>query len=64
MATELVGTVFSEEPINWGPVVRDQMSRDHMHLGPSVSQPIMNRCKKSDEMGKSSVKNSADLLYG
>ena len=32
-------TVCPEGPINWGPVVGDQMSGDHMRLGPNVSQP-------------------------
>ena len=30
----LLGTVCLEEPINWGPIVGDQMSGDHMCLGP------------------------------
>ena len=30
-------------PINWGPVVGDQMSRDHMCLGPNVSQSFIYR---------------------
>ena len=34
-----MGTVGPEGPINWGPIVGDQMSRDHMCLGPNVSQP-------------------------
>ena len=35
-----LGTVSPEGPINWGPIVGDQMSGDHMCLGPNVSQPI------------------------
>ena len=35
-----LGTVCPEEPINWGPIVGDQMSGDHMCLGPNVSQPF------------------------
>lgn len=34
-----LGTVCPEVPINWGPIVRDQMSGDHICLGPKVSQP-------------------------
>ena len=34
-----LGTVCLEGPINWGPIVGDQMSGDHMRLGPNVSQP-------------------------
>ena len=34
-----LGTVCPEGPINWGPNVGDQMYRDHMDLGPNVSQP-------------------------
>ena len=34
-----LGTVCPEGPINWGPIVGDQMSGDHMCLGPNVSQP-------------------------
>ena len=34
-----LGTVCPEGPINSGPIVGDQMSRDHMCLGPNVSQP-------------------------
>ena len=34
-----LGTVCPEGPINWGPIVGDQMSRDHMCSGPNVSQP-------------------------
>ena len=33
------GTVCPEGPINWGPIVGDQMSGDHMCLEPNVSQP-------------------------
>ena len=33
------GTVCPEGPINWGPIVGDQMSGDHIGLGPNVSQP-------------------------
>ena len=40
-----LGTVCPEGPINWGPIVRDQMSRDHMRLGPNVSQPENLPCK-------------------
>ena len=36
-----LGTVCPEGPINWGPIVGDQMSGDHMRLGPNVSQPVM-----------------------
>ena len=32
-------TAFREGPINWGPIMGDQMSGDHMCLGPNVSQP-------------------------
>jgi hypothetical protein len=35
-----LGTVCPEGPINWGPIVGDQMSGDHMRLGPNVSQPV------------------------
>ena len=35
-----LGTVCPEGPINWGPNVGDQMSGDHMGLGPNVLQPI------------------------
>jgi hypothetical protein len=35
-----LGTICPEGPINLGPIVGDQMSGDHMHLGPNVSQPI------------------------
>ena len=34
-----LGTVCPEGPINWGPIVGDQMSGDHMRLGSNVSQP-------------------------
>ena len=34
-----LGTVCREGPINWGPIMGDQMSGDHMCLGPNVSQP-------------------------
>ena len=34
-------TVCPEGPINWGPIVGDQMSADHMCLGPNVSQPTL-----------------------
>ena len=34
-----LGTVCPEGPISWGPIVGDQMSGDHMRLGPNVSQP-------------------------
>ena len=34
-------TVCPEGPINWGPIVGDQMSGDHMCLGQNVSQPII-----------------------
>ena len=34
-----LGTVCPEGPINWGPIVANQISRDHMRLGPNVSQP-------------------------
>ena len=36
-----LGTVCPEGPINWGPIVGDQMSGDHMCLGPNVSQPYI-----------------------
>ena len=36
-----LGTVCPEGPINWGPIVGDQMSGDHMCLGPNVSQPFI-----------------------
>ena len=36
-----LGTVCPEGPINWGPIVGDQMSGDHMCLGPNVSQPYV-----------------------
>ena len=36
-----LGTVCPEGPINRGPNVGDQMSGDHMRLGPNVSQPIL-----------------------
>ena len=36
-----LGTVYPEGPINWEPIVRGEMSRDHMCLGPNVSQPFM-----------------------
>ena len=42
MGTELVGDHLSrgtKGPINWGQIVGDQMSGDHMCLGPNVSQP-------------------------
>ena len=50
MGTEFLGTIFPwglnwfgtvcpEEPINWGPIVGDQMSGENMRLGPNVSQP-------------------------
>ena len=35
-----LGTVCPEGPINWGPIVEDQMSGDYMCLGPNVSQPL------------------------
>ena len=31
--------ILNEKIINWGPIVGDQMSGDHMHLGPNVSNP-------------------------
>ena len=40
-----LGTVCPEGPINWGPIVGDQMSGDHMCLGPNVSQPENLPCK-------------------
>ena len=36
-----LGTVCPKGSINWGPIVWDQMSGDHMCLGPNVSQPIL-----------------------
>merc|ERR1712051_801471 len=36
----LLGTVCPHGPMNWGPIVRDQMSGDHMCSGPNVSQPV------------------------
>ena len=39
MGTELVRDRLSRGPINWGPIVGDQMSGDLMCLGPNVSQP-------------------------
>ena len=41
-----LGTVFPEGPINWGPIVGDQMSGDHMRLGPNVlvlHRPVSNK---------------------
>ena len=38
-----LGTVCPEGPINWGPIVGDQMSGDHMCLGPNVSQPLLGK---------------------
>ena len=32
-----MGTVCLEGPINWGPIVGDQMSGDHMHFGTNVN---------------------------
>ena len=46
MGIKLVGTVCPEGPINWGPIVGDQMSGDHMRLGPNVSvlhRPVSNK---------------------
>merc|ERR1719266_1209562 len=41
-----LGTVCPEGPINWGPIVGDQMSGDHICLGINVSQLIMpNLCR-------------------
>ena len=34
-----LGTVCPEGPNNWGLIVGDQMSGDHICLGPNVSQP-------------------------
>ena len=45
--TNWLGTVCPERPINWGPIVRDQMSGDHMRLGPNVSQPLYQPLKIS-----------------
>ena len=41
-----LGTVYPEGPINWGPIVGDQMSGDHMCLGPNVRGPYVfgNKC--------------------
>ena len=35
-----LGTVCPEGPINWGPIVGDQMSGDYMPFGLNVSQPV------------------------
>ena len=47
MGTKLLGTICPWG-LNWlgticleGPIVGDQMSGDHMRLGPTVSQPII-----------------------
>ena len=42
-----LGTVCPEGPINWGPIVGDHMSGDHMCLEPNVSQPLYRRIDKS-----------------
>ena len=39
MGTEYAGDRFPEGPINWGPIVGDQMSGDRMRLGPNLSKP-------------------------
>ena len=36
-----LGTICPEGPINWEPILGDQMSGDHMRLGPNVTQPIV-----------------------
>ena len=38
MGIKFLGTVCPEGPINWGPIVGEQMSGDHMRSGPNVSQ--------------------------
>ena len=40
MGIELVGNCLSRGINKLGPIVGDQMSGDHMRLGPNVSQPI------------------------
>ena len=41
MGTELVGDRLPRRTNQLGTIVRGEMSRDHMCLGPNVSQPFM-----------------------
>ena len=38
-----LGTICPEGPINCGPIVEDEMSGDHMRLGPNVSSKVFMR---------------------
>ena len=51
-----MGTICPEGPINWGPIVGDQMFGDHMRLGPNVSQPGVGGNKSMTKRDKKVVR--------
>ena len=63
MGTVFLGTICPEGPINWGPIVGDQMSGDPMCLGTNMSQPKLCEFEKCNSSLENLHKVSTKIAF-